>query len=1071
MKITDFYINGFGIFHDLSVSNMDHPLVLLHGNNEAGKSTLLGFIRAVLFGFPRVNAKDAQYVPLAGGRHGGLIGVQSADGSVYTLSRKPGARGGQIEVTGPNGTTRDKGMLSQLLGGVSYEAFRNIYAFGLSELQSFESLKGESIAGAIYGAGLGDAMLALPQAKKKIRDQLDRFFKPGGSKPVMNQLVTELDRVDKALKEAAEQTSQYDATWDVLQQVEKEVAATQHALSSHRRNRHRYGAMVRLWPEWVSLREREVALFETAPVPSGFPDDGLDRLNVLVEKRERLKESTAEISGRIEKLHVQLSGLTVNETLLDQASNIALLLERRNEYSNGIQKRPVLEQKIKVETATIQQTLHALGLDWTEDRICGVDQSLFTREAIRKHRASRQDIQKDLSAADILFADKEVALEMANRALAQAEKALVALGRPPARREPSLILQVKQGRDRFADAIFKAGRLSGALHQSKQELYLSFSEAEASARGFGGFLIKMAMSNWLLPLLVLGGVAATGMTYFFQKGWEEAAIAGGGAMVTVFAAWGYQRYRIRINRYREEKISRQQEKTDELEYQLAREQTVVSSYGSIAATALEKLENDIPSGQALLSKVDQLIAVLPEEDRQREIYRRAQEFVVQKREDNNAAQQDMKSAASSREQFQHRTVQEENTWQAWLFEQGLPGTLSSETAMEAIDSIHRATAAIYRRNQFAEEFEWLEKSIGSYRLLFEQTLSALKMPIPKEALLTQVVEELISRLEKARGDVREKRTLEKQAQTLAWENSEADNKVKSNNQAIHALLEEAGMNDEGLFEKTAKAARDRNNLLAVISQCRKNIFGILGETDSESLRTELTSLTLTDVKMNEDEAVGSIQALEGELTMLLSKRADLQQKIEMLSASDDILRLRSEEAQLTAALEDKANEWAQWALTEYLVDTVTASYEKKHQPHIIQDAGNFFSQMTGGRYTGLLAPIGDNTILAVNDKGEQVLPQALSRGTAEQLYLAVRFGYIRHRAKTGEALPVVMDDILVNFDPVRARHAAEAIQTLSESHQVLYFTCHPETVALFKEMDTDLPVYTLKDGTIGRLDN
>jgi uncharacterized protein YhaN len=1066
MKITDVYINGFGIFHDQSVSSMDQKLVLLYGHNEAGKSTLLGFIRSVLFGFPRVNSKDAQYAPLAGGRHGGRIGLLSADGSAYSISRKPGPRGGLVEVTGPNGTTRDKGMLAQLLGGVSYEAFRNIYAFGLSELQSFESLKGESIAGAIYGAGLGDAMLALPQAKKKIRDQLDLLFKPAGSKPIMNQLVAELDRVDKALKEAAEQTSQYDATWDALQQVEKEVAATRSAISSHRRNRHRYGAMVRLWPEWVTLQERDAALFETALVPSGFPVDGLDRLNTLVEKRERLRESAAEVSGRIERLHVQLSGLMINKALLDQASNIALLLEKRNEYSNSIQKRPVLEQKIKAEAATIQQTLHGLGLDWTEDRICGVDQSLFTREAIRKHRASRQDIQKDLSGAEKLFADREVSLEMANRALAQAEKALVSLGGPPAERDPSLILQVKQGRDRFADAIFEAERLNGARHHAKQELARTLSEAEASTRGLGGFFVKMVMSKWLLPLLVLDGVATTVITHFFQDGWEEAGLAAGGFALAVLGVWGAQRYRMRIGRYQEEKRLRQQEKADELEYQFAREQTFVSSYGSIAATALGISENDIPSGQALLSKVDQLIAVLPEEDRQWEIYRRAQEFMARKREEKNTAQQDMKTAASSREQFQHRMAQEENAWQAWLFEQGLPKTLSPETAMEAIDSIHRATAAIYRRNQFAEEFEWLEKSLGSYRLLFEQTLSALNMPMPKEDLLPQVVDELISRLEKARGDVREKNTLEKQANTLAWEKSEADKQVKANNRAIKALLEEAGMDDEGLFEKTAKVARERNNLLADISRCRKNIFGILGETDSESLRKELTSLTLTDVKMNEDEAVGSIQALEEELTTLLSKRAELRQKLDMLGASDDMLRLRSEEAALTTALEDKANDWARWALADYLFDSVTASFEKKHQPHIIQDAGAFFSQMTGGRYAGLLAPIGENTILAMNDKGEQVPPQALSRGTAEQLYLAVRFGYIRHRAKTGEPLPVVMDDILVNFDPVRARHAAKAIQALSASHQVLYFTCHPETVALFKEMDANLKVYGLTAGTI-----
>jgi len=38
-----------------------------------------------------------------------------------------------------------------------------------------------------------------------------------------------------------------------------------------------------------------------------------------------------------------------------------------------------------------------------------------------------------------------------------------------------------------------------------------------------------------------------------------------------------------------------------------------------------------------------------------------------------------------------------------------------------------------------------------------------------------------------------------------------------------------------------------------------------------------------------------------------------------------------------------------------------------------------------------------------------------------------------------------MDDILVNFDPKRFDACCEALQSLSSSHQILYFTCHPDS--------------------------
>ena len=80
----------------------------------------------------------------------------------------------------------------------------------------------------------------------------------------------------------------------------------------------------------------------------------------------------------------------------------------------------------------------------------------------------------------------------------------------------------------------------------------------------------------------------------------------------------------------------------------------------------------------------------------------------------------------------------------------------------------------------------------------------------------------------------------------------------------------------------------------------------------------------------------------------------------------------------------------------------------------------------------------------------------LSRGTSEQLYLALRFGLVEHFVETsGEPLPIVMDDILVNFDDERATRAARSIEELSKTCQIIYFTCHP-TTPLRADLETNL---------------
>ena len=72
MKIDRVHIDGFGDYGSTSLPPFGKPVTILHGPNEAGKSTLLAFIRMVLFGFPLRGAAE-HFPPLAGGNHGGRI--------------------------------------------------------------------------------------------------------------------------------------------------------------------------------------------------------------------------------------------------------------------------------------------------------------------------------------------------------------------------------------------------------------------------------------------------------------------------------------------------------------------------------------------------------------------------------------------------------------------------------------------------------------------------------------------------------------------------------------------------------------------------------------------------------------------------------------------------------------------------------------------------------------------------------------------------------------------------------------------------------------------------------------
>ena len=70
------------------------------------------------------------------------------------------------------------------------------------------------------------------------------------------------------------------------------------------------------------------------------------------------------------------------------------------------------------------------------------------------------------------------------------------------------------------------------------------------------------------------------------------------------------------------------------------------------------------------------------------------------------------------------------------------------------------------------------------------------------------------------------------------------------------------------------------------------------------------------------------------------------------------------------------------------------------------------------------------------------------------------------------ALPVIMDDILVNFDPERAARAARVLaqaaagDPATPGHQILFFTCHPETAQLLAAAAPEAARFCVEDGLV-----
>jgi hypothetical protein len=176
---------------------------------------------------------------------------------------------------------------------------------------------------------------------------------------------------------------------------------------------------------------------------------------------------------------------------------------------------------------------------------------------------------------------------------------------------------------------------------------------------------------------------------------------------------------------------------------------------------------------------------------------------------------------------------------------------------------------------------------------------------------------------------------------------------------------------------------------------------------------------------------------------LLQLEGDIERALE----SADVVRRDQRLASLTADLADATREWFVVSTAHALIDATLSASNRDRQPQVVRRAGALFERVTSGRYPRLLA--GDDTLFAIDATGRRIDPVALSRGTRDLLYLCLRLALAEELAST-TPLPMLLDDVLVNFDEPRARAMAEVMVDFASRHQVLVFTCHRQTVEHFR---------------------
>jgi uncharacterized protein YhaN len=298
-----------------------------------------------------------------------------------------------------------------------------------------------------------------------------------------------------------------------------------------------------------------------------------------------------------------------------------------------------------------------------------------------------------------------------------------------------------------------------------------------------------------------------------------------------------------------------------------------------------------------------------------------------------------------------------------------------------------------------------------------------------------------------------------------------------------AVLAEAGAADrEGLVRRTRRWSRVAAAREAV-EEARRGLALALGEAvaggaegtagkgratgegggsiPTAGIREALASGDPVAWAEAQARAEGEAERLAGEVEERARRVGALEGERRELEASADVPRLAAAVAAREAELSDAVRRYREAAFVERLLAEVLEVHRRERQPEVLRRAGEAFARITGGRYLRVIQAATPDALEVIDRDGRCLPVEVLSRGTREQLYVCVRLGLAAAVAARGTSLPLLLDDVLVDFDPERAAATAKVLAEFAREHQVLVFTCHPATVALLGRHAPMAPVLDL----------
>lgn len=306
-----------------------------------------------------------------------------------------------------------------------------------------------------------------------------------------------------------------------------------------------------------------------------------------------------------------------------------------------------------------------------------------------------------------------------------------------------------------------------------------------------------------------------------------------------------------------------------------------------------------------------------------------------------------------------------------------------------------------------------------------------------------VVETLYERLTEGKMLAQRRKSLEERIKEAEKAATQADQIIRHANQELADLKSAAGCETLAELIEAENQSAEYLKLASEIGAVEERLV-TASALPLQELLAQAAGQDLALIKVSLERAGGDLQACTPQVEERHGKLIEAEAALGKVDGDAVAADAEQRAADAAARLSNLIAEYASARISSSIISEVIETYQQRYQGPLLARASELFATITDGRFAKVATDFDEDmtVLVGVRANGKRETVGNLSSGTRDQLFLALRLAAIESHVGNQEPMPVVVDDIVINFDDASASATFKVLAELSRKTQVLFFTHH-----------------------------